>query len=145
MAPKTKVAPRAKTTAMERARYEIFSVLADDLRISTDEIDRILSKYGVKRATKELQRAYRLSVGQRMLAEIRDEEGKREILADRACKATEYIILETCNDPEKLARIRNRLRSQIAGLEQTVEKIEERGGVFTRIFSRWGRNSRRAS
>ncbi len=127
---------------MERARYEIFSVLAEDLRISTDEIDRILSKYGVKRATKELQRAYRLSVGQKIMAEVRDNDGRREILAARTEKGMEYIVIDACHDQVLLARLQHRLREFIAGLERSSGKVRDRqsvlGGFCRRMFRTGG-------
>lgn len=123
-------------TAKNRAKDEIFSVLAKDMRIGTERMDSILAKHGVKRSPKELQRAYRLSVAQRMMADVRDEDGRREILALRAHGGTEYIVLEACHDRDKLDAIRHRLLGQIAGLEQTAEKVEQRSGVFGRMFAR---------
>ena len=123
-----------KKTARDRAKAEIFSILKKDMRISTQRMDRILAKYGIRRNPEQLQRAYRLSVGQQIMAGARDEEGKREILAVRTGDSVEYIVIDACNDIEKLDVIRHRLHSQIMGLEQTAEKVERRGEFFKNLF-----------
>ncbi len=128
--------------AKDRAKDEIFSVLAKDMRISAEQMDSILARHGVKRSPKELQRTYRLSVAQQMMAGVRDTKGQREILALRSHGGTEYIVLEACHDRDRLDAIRHRLLGQIAGLEQTAEKVERRSGVFGRMFTRRATESR---
>lgn len=125
---------RAQTkTASERARDEIYSVLAEDMRISTVRMDKILAKHGVKRNAKELQRAYRLSVGQRMVAGVRDAKGQREVLALRTENGTEYVVVEACSDPQALAKLQHRLRGCISTLENTSGKVQERQGALASI------------
>ena len=66
--------------ARSRAKAEIYSVLSEDLRISAERMDGILARHGVRRSPEELQRAYRLSVGQRFIAEVRDGDEARKWL-----------------------------------------------------------------
>lgn len=113
------------------------------MRISTKQMDRILAKHGVKGDTKALQRAYRLSVGQRLIADVRDEEGRREILAARENGGTEYIVLDACGDPEKINGIQLRLRAQVMGLTQTTDKVSDRGGILKRVARRLRSGGRR--
>ncbi len=122
--------------AKNRAKAEIYSILAKEMRISTKQMDTILAKHGVRRDPEALQRAYRLSVGQQMVADVRDEDGKREVLASRANGETEYIVLEACNDPQKLNEIQHRLKAQISGLVETAQKVDERSGTLQRFIKR---------
>ncbi len=117
----------------ERARTEIYGILAENMRISVSEMDVILVKHGIKRDPEALQRAYRLSVGQQLVADVRDQDGKREILASRAGGETSYIVLEGCNDPERLNEIQHRLNAQVEGLVGTLTKVDARTGTLKRL------------
>lgn len=128
-------APSTKT-ARNKARAEIYSVLSDDMKISVERMDNILAKHGVRRDPKALQRAYRLSVGQRIMADVRDAEGKREILAARTENGTEYIVLEACSDQKVLNGLQHRLRECISSLEHTSGKVKQRQDSLSRLFSR---------
>jgi hypothetical protein len=123
-------------TARNRAKAEIYSVLSEDMKISAECMDGILAKYGIRRDPKELQRAYRLSVGQRIMAEVRDAKGKREILAAKTKNGTEYIVVEACSDPQVLSRLQHRLRGCISSLESTSGKVKARQSALTAIRQR---------
>ncbi len=129
-------------TAKNRARAEIFEVLLSDMRISTKQIDTILAKHGIRRDTEALQRSYRLSVGQKIMSEVRDDEGNREILAARTENGLEYIVIDACNDQLLLARIQNRLRATITGIERTSNKVTKRQGVLSGFYNRMFRRGR---
>ncbi len=122
--------------ARSRAKAEIYSVLSEDMRISTECMDGILAKYGVRRSSEELQRSYRLSVGQRIMAEVRDAKGKREILAARTENGVEYIVVEACSDPKVLNKLQHRLRGCISSLENTSGKVKERQSALAGIRQR---------
>ena len=113
-------------TPKDRARAEIYSVLEKDMKISADRMDRILAKHGIRRDTKALQRTYRLSVGQRIMADIKDTDGRREILAARTESGTEYIVLDACHDPKVLGKLQQKLCGCISSLESTSGKVEKR-------------------
>ena len=74
------------------AEDEIMDVLSANMRISSGEIAAILKKHGVSGDTDALQDSYRKRLGQRLMASIRDESGKREVLAH----GSEYIVVECC-------------------------------------------------
>ena len=60
---------------------EIMEQLSSNLKISADEIAEILEKHGVSGDAGALQSSYRKRLGQRLMASIRDETGKREVFA----------------------------------------------------------------
>ncbi len=124
-------------TARNKARAEIFEVLLKDMRISTKHMDAILARHGIRNDPEALQRTYRLSVGQKIMAEVRDDEGNREILAARTENGMEYIVIDACNDELLLARIQSKLRSAIAGLERSSAKVEKRQGILSGVFGRF--------
>jgi hypothetical protein len=76
------------------AEDEIMDVLSANMRISSGEIAAILKKHGVSGDMDALQDSYRKRLGQRLMASIRDESGKREVLA----RCSEYIVVECCAD-----------------------------------------------
>ncbi|MGI6175207.1 MAG: hypothetical protein ACOYJC_03390 [Christensenellales bacterium] len=120
-------------TARTKAKAEIYSVLSEDMKIGVERMDSILAKYGVKRNVKDLQRSYRLSVGQRIMAEVRDAKGKREILAAKTENGTEYIVVEACSDPQVLSRLQHRLRGCISSLESISGKVKARQSALSAI------------
>lgn len=112
----------------QKAISEIFEKLARDMRISSDEMEAILERHNVKKDTKTLRRSYRRSAGQRLMASVRDEDGAREIMAayNKELKCWEYLVIDACNDTNKLASISKQLSESIAGLERAGEKIRQR-------------------
>ena len=82
-----------------------------------------------------LQDAYRKRLGQRLMATIRDESGKREVLA---ASGGEYVIVDCCNDPQKLKAIRHRIQAQMNGLDVSAGKVRKRVRFLER-FASWVR------
>ena len=111
----------------KKAEAEICRKLAENLQISSDEISDILEKYGVREDDRALQRSYRKRLGQQLMASFRDGAGKREILAAPNGKGgMVYIIIDCCNDAQKLQHIQWKLQSQAVGLDSSVEKVKSR-------------------
>ena len=111
----------------KQAEAEICRKLAENLQISSDEISDILEKHGVREDDQALQRSYRKRLGQQLMASFRDDAGQREILAAPNDKGgMVYIIIDFCNDAQKLQHIQWKLQSQAAGLDSTVEKVKSR-------------------
>ena len=118
----------------KQAEAEICRKLAENLQISSDEISDILEKYGVRGDEISLQRSYRKRLGQQLMASFRDEAGKREILAAPNGKGgMVYIIIDCCNDAQKLQHIQWKLQIQAAGLDSTVEKVKSRKKLLQRF------------
>ena len=119
---------KRKPTIPPKAKAEIADVIGRKGSISNDELDAILQKHRVRSNTRDLQRSYRLRVGQRLLASVRDEEGRREILAHRDAKTGEvvYIPIDLCNDEDVLTAIQNRLHKNITSLQISSGKAANR-------------------
>lgn len=115
------------------AEAEIMTVLFANMHISSGEIAAILAKHGVSGDADTLQEQYRKRLGQRLMASIRDENGKREVLAH----GSEYIVVECCNNQRTLKAIRSRIKSQANGLDDSVDKVSRRIRVLDRILTRF--------
>lgn len=115
------------------AEDEIMDVLSANMRISSGEIAAILKKHGVSGDMDALQDSYRKRLGQRLMASIRDESGKREVLA----RGSEYIVVECCADRQALKAIRQRIQSQMNGLDDSAGKVRCRIRVLDHLLSRF--------
>ena len=69
---------------------------------------------------------------------IRDENGKREILST---SGGEYVIVDCCNDPQKLKAIQRRIQAQMNGLDVSAGKVHGRVHFLER-FMGWVRKER---
>ena len=105
------------------AQREILNRLSAETRISSQEIAAILKRHGVCGDIDALQDAYRKRLGQRLMSTIRDEAGKREVLA---ASGGEYVIVDCCNDSQKLKAIRHRIQAQMNGLDVSAGKVRKR-------------------
>ena len=114
-----------------QAEAEILDRLFTDTRISSGEIAAILKKYGICGDESALQDAYRKRLGQRLMASIRDENGKREVLA----RGSEYVVVECCNDQQALKAIRRRIQGQMSGLDVSAAKVQGRVRVLDRLLA----------
>ena len=114
------------------AEQEIMEKLFANMRIHSDEIAAILQKHGVCGDVDVLQDRYRKRLGQRLMASIRDEAGKREVLA----RGSEYIVMECCADQQVLKSIRRRIQAQMGGLDVSAGKVQGRIRVLDRLISR---------
>ena len=115
------------------AEDEIMDVLSANMRISSGEIAAILKKHGVSGDVDALQDSYRKRLGQRLMSSIRDENGRREVLA----RGSEYIVVECCSDQQALRAIRQRIQSQMNGLDDSAGKVRCRIRVLDRLISRF--------
>lgn len=121
--------PPDKTPLPPAAEAEIMERLSAKLRISSDEIAVILEKHGVSGDMDALQDRYRKQLGQRLMAGIRDEWGKRQVLS----AGQEYVVVECCNDRQKLQKIQHRLQAQMNGLDVSSVKVRGRVRVLGRL------------
>ena len=67
------------------------------------------------------------------MASIRDENGRREVLA----RGSEYIVIECCSDRQDLKAIRYRIRRQMKGLDVSSGKVRGRIHVLDQLLSRF--------
>jgi hypothetical protein len=117
------------------AQAEILQKLSAETKITSCEIAEILKKHDVCGDMDALQDAYRKRLGQRLMSTIRDETGKREVLA---ASGGEYVIVDCCNDPQKLKTIRHRIQAQMNGLDVSAGKVRKRVRFLER-FASWVR------
>ena len=125
--------PLGRPILPPEAEDEILTALFANMRISSGEIAAILKKHHVSGDMDVLQDRYRKQLGQRLMASIRDEQGRREVLA----RGSEYIVLECCNDRQALQAIRRRIQSQMNGLEVSSMKVGGRIHVLERFLARF--------
>jgi len=116
-----------------RAEAEILELLYANMEISSGEIAAILKKHQVSGDMEALQDGYRKRLGQRLMASIRDDEGKREVLANGKGR---YVVLECCGDRRQLQSIRRRIQGQMKGLNESSGKVQARLRVLDRLKAR---------
>lgn len=116
---------------------EIMARLGENQRISSDEIVAILKHHNVSGNAEALQDSYRKRLGQRFMAAIRDEAGRREIFA----AGKNYVIVECCNNAQELKAIRRRLQSSVNGLDASVDKVGGRLKFLDRFAPRVGKET----
>lgn len=116
-----------------KAEAEILELLFSNLEISSGEIAAILEKHQVSGNIEALQDSYRKRLGQRLMASIRDDEGKREVLANGRGR---YVVLECCGDRQQLQSIRRRIQGQMKGLNESAVKVQTRIRVLDRLKAR---------
>ena len=73
------------------AQTEILQKLSAETKITSGEIAEILKKHDICGDIDALQDAYRKRLGQRLMSTIRDETGKREVLAPAAASMSSWI------------------------------------------------------
>ena len=130
----TKVAgPPGKPILPPQAEAEILARLFTNMKISSDEISAILEKYDVCGDVPALQDSYRKRLGQRLMASIRDESGKREVLAH----GSEYVVVQCCNDKQALKRIQYRMQNQVTGLSTSAAKVKGRVRILDQLLTRF--------
>ena len=125
--------PPGRPILPPEAEDEILTALFANMRISSGEIAAILKKHHVSCDTELLQDRYRKRLGQRLMASIRDESGKREVLAH----GSEYIVVECCNDQQALKAARRRIQGQMNGLDVSARKVQGRIHVLERFLARF--------
>lgn len=117
------------------AESEIMAVLSAKMKISSDEIVAILKRHGVSGNAEALQDSYRRRLGQRLMSSIRDERGQRELLA----AGREYVLVDCCNDRQKLQKINRKLQSQMQGVDQSLNKVDHRLRILNRFLHLFGK------
>ena len=125
--------PSGKPILPPQAEAEILNRLFTNMKISSGEIAAILEKYNVCGDVSSLQASYRKRLGQRLMASIRDETGKREVLAH----GSEYVVVQCCNDRQVLKAIQYRLQNQMNGLDVSAAKVKGRVRVLDRLITRF--------
>ena len=106
------------------------------MEIHSNEIAAILKKHGVCGDAEALQDSYRKRLGQRFMASLRDDVGRREVLANGKGS---YVVLEGCGDRRQLKQIHRRIQNQMKGLDLSARKVSGRLTVLERLAHKWRR------
>ena len=122
------------------ARAEILESLSANMEITGDEIAAILKRHHVAEDAEVLQDRYRRQLGQRLMASLRDESGKREVLSNGKGR---YFVLECCRDQKQLQSVQRRVQNQMRGLNATAGKVRARICVLERLRERLMSSARR--
>lgn len=133
--PTKAIGPPGRPLLPPEAEVEIMEKLFANMKISSGEIAAILARHGVSGNSETLQEQYRKRLGQRLMASIRDESGRREVLAH----GSEYVVVELCNDQQALKIIHRRINGQISGLNTSADKVQGRISVLGRFLARFRR------
>ena len=115
-----------------KAKAEILEVLFANMEISGDEIAAILKKHHVSCDVDILQDRYRRQMGQRLMASLLDDNGRREVMSNGKGL---YFVLECCRDQRQLQSVQRRIQNQMRGLDATAGKVRVRIRVLDRLKS----------
>ena len=114
------------------ARAEILEALGANMEIGSDEIVAILKRHHVSEDMGILQDRYRRQLGQRLMASLRDDDGRREVMSNGKGR---YFVLECCLDQRQLQSVQRRIQNQMRGLDATAGKVRVRIRVLDRLKS----------
>lgn len=124
---------KSRSKLPPKAETEILDLLFANMEIGADEIAAILKKHKVTADPELLQDRYRRQLGQRLMASLRDESGKREVLSNGKGR---YFVLECCRDRRQLKSIRRRIQGQMRGLNGSAAKVQSRIAMLDRLIAR---------
>ena len=114
------------------ARAEILETLSANMEIGSDEIVAILKRHYVAEDTGILQDRYRRQLGQRLMASLRDDDGRSEVMSNGKVR---YFVLECCRDQRQLQSVQRRIQNQMRGLDASAGKVRVRIRVLDRLKS----------
>ena len=131
---------RARPGLPPGARAEILEALYADMEISSDEIVAILKRHHVAEDADVLQDRYRRQMGQRLMASLLDDNGRREVMSNGKGL---YFVLECCRDQRQLQSIQRRIQNQMRGLDATAGKVRVRIRVLEHLKAVLSQGKRR--
>ena len=131
---------RARPGLPPGARAEILEALCADMEISSDEIVAILKRRHVAEDADVLQDRYRRQMGQRLMASLLDDNGRREVMSNGKGL---YFVLECCRDQRQLQSIQRRIQNQMRGLDATAGKVRVRIRVLEHLKAVLSQGKRR--
>ena len=131
---------RARPGLPPGARAEILEALCADMEISSDEIVAILKRHHVAEDADVLQDRYRRQMGQRLMASLLDDNGRREVMSNGKGL---YFVPECCRDQRQLQSIQRRIQNQMRGLDATAGKVRVRIRVLEHLKAVLSQGKRR--
>ena len=103
---------RANSDTPPEAEQEIMNRLFAQMSGKTEEMVAILKNYGVRGDDETLQNAFLKRKVQRIMANVRDKDGNRQVLSTRN---GEYIVVPCCDDLRTLQSIGHGIETQMGG------------------------------
>ena len=114
---------RANSDTPPEAEQEIMNRLFAQMSGKTEEMVAILKNYGVRGDDETLQNAFLKRKVQRIMANVRDKDGNRQVLSTRN---GEYIVVPCCDDLRTLQSIGHGIETQMGGLNQSAGVVSSR-------------------
>ena len=114
---------RANSDTPPEAEQEIMNRLFAQMSGKTEEMVAILKNYGVRGDDETLQNAFLKRKVQRIMANVRDKDGNRQVLSARN---GEYIVVPCCDDLQTLQSIGHGIETQMGGLNQSAGVVSSR-------------------
>jgi len=114
---------RANSDTPPEAEQEIMNRLFAQMSGKTEEMVAILKNYGVRGDDETLQNAFLKRKVQRIMANVRDKDGNRQVLSTRN---GEYIVVPCCDDLQTLQSIGHGIETQMGGLNQSAGVVSSR-------------------
>ena len=114
---------RANSDTPPEAEQEIMNRLFAQMSGKTEEMVAILKNYGVRGDDETLQNAFLKRKVQRIMANVRDKDGNRQVLSARN---GEYILVPRCDDLQTLQSIGHGIETQMGGLNQSAGVVSSR-------------------
>ena len=111
------------TSPEAEAEKEVMDRLFAEMSGKTEEMVAILKNYGVRGDDETLQNAFLKRKLQRMMANVRDKDGNRQVLSTRN---GEYIVVPCCDDLQTLQSIGHGIETQMGGLNQSAGVVSSR-------------------
>ena len=111
------------TSPEAEAEKEVMDRLFAEMSGKTEEMVAILKNYGVRGDDETLQNAFLKRKLQRMMANVRDKDGYRQVLSTRN---GEYVVVPCCDDMKKLQSIAHGIETQMGGLNQSAGVVSSR-------------------
>ena len=111
------------TSPEAEAEKEVMDRLFAEMSGKTEEMVAILKNYGVRGDDETLQNAFLKRKVQRIMANVRDKDGNRQVLSTRN---GEYVVVPCCDDMKKLQSIGHGLETQMGGLNQSAGVVSAR-------------------
>ena len=111
------------TSPEAEAEKEVMDRLFAEMSGKTEEMVAILKNYGVRGDDETLQNAFLKRKLQRMMANVRDKDGNRQVLSTRN---GEYIVVPCCDDLRTLQSIGHGIETQMGGLNQSAGVVSSR-------------------
>ena len=111
------------TSPEAEAEKEVMDRLFAEMSGKTEEMVAILKNYGVRGDDETLQNAFLKRKVQRIMANVRDKDGNRQVLSTRN---GEYIVVPCCDDLQTLQSIGHGIETQMGGLNQSAGVVSSR-------------------